>query len=1003
MLSISNEYELSLNDNSSQLIKAKIAFADKTVRELTGDDIVSCSFDQQVSSDSSFDIGTAIIGQMNITLNNHDGRFDACDFTDSKFKVWVGKELSTGTEWIQRGLYTANQPDAYNGTIEISALDTLSRFEVPFSEFVEATGLRLNSGVQIRQVIDLMCRYRGVKWDDDGNKAMDETFNFGYVDNNATCRQVLAYCCQVCCVNASATYNGHLRTVWYDTSVFESEDGCDGGVFDSDSPYSTGVSKDGGDFLDYSSGDSVDGGDFFANRMVHTLYAFSSITVNTDDVVITGVSVSERSVTENGETVTGETVKIGNDGYVLAIGNNPLILPGDGRKVAERIAEKVIGMRFRPFSGKHICVPSIEAGDCAYVVDRKQNVYKAYVTRVKYTVNGGMDVACGAKSASRNSADNAGASTSAYVKARNEIQRELSARDLAIKNLGESLANAKGMYHTEVKQDDGSYVYYLHDKPTTGDSRIIYKITAEGIGISTDSGKTYATGLTADGDAILNRIYAIGIDANYIKTGRISAQKGGNFIDLDTGEANLELGASSTVGGKDIATTDSAAAKTLMKYATSISNTIPPTIGWMDACPERSPSYFIWFKIITVMQDGSQVESVPACISGADGSRGPAGADGNDGRGIKSSVPEYYLSWAPNTPTGGSWSTGVPSWVSGTYYWQRLHITWSDGSESYTQPVYDVALTEASSNAQQAIDTVNSLDQKKVFNMLTDNGKVKGLFTKDGQLFINADYIGSGSIDAKQIAIRNLLSIGDDDNSVSVSSSGISFMTGGIQDALTIKPKSYKMVTYSECDDGGSPIWEAVGNASNPPGYTFKCTERAQAYVDSSKIVVAIGVRVDFYANGKRIVLGETYNPVKYQVDTNKSELHFSLVSQGYPFMVYYGLKKTGEYGSNGLPCYDISVGVGVFANGAHVCFNGIDIYYSSPGYGGEIAQKSSGSFLNRDNFIKEVTDRFPLTCQVRIPIAFNNVIRDYVLTFEKGLLVGWDYYTPTDPQYRGY
>lgn len=90
------------------------------MRELTGDDIVSCSFDQQVSSDSSFDIGTAIIGQMNITLNNHDGRFDACDFTDSKFKVWVGKELSTGTEWIQRGLYTANQPDAYNGTIEIS-------------------------------------------------------------------------------------------------------------------------------------------------------------------------------------------------------------------------------------------------------------------------------------------------------------------------------------------------------------------------------------------------------------------------------------------------------------------------------------------------------------------------------------------------------------------------------------------------------------------------------------------------------------------------------------------------------------------------------------------------------------------------------------------------------------------------------------------------------------------------------------------------------------------
>ena len=448
----------------------------------------------------------------------------------------VGKELSTGTEWIQRGLYTANQPDAYNGTIAISALDSLSKFDVPFSEFVEATGLRLNDSVQIRQVIGLMCHYCHVKWDDDGNKAMYRPFVFAYVDQSATCRQVLAYCCQVCCVNASATYNGHLRTAWYDTSVFESEDDCDGGVFDSDSPYSTGASKDGGDFLDYSSGDSVDGGTFITNRNVHQLYAFSNVTVNTDDVVITGVRVSERNVTENNETINGDTVQFGEDGYVLSISNNPLILPGCGRDVAEVIASGVIGMRFRPFSGKHICIPSIEAGDCAYVIDRKQNMYRSYVTRVKYTVNGGMTVSCGAKSASRNSADNAGANTSAYVKARNEMQRELSARDLAIKSLGESLANAKGMYHTEVKQEDGSIVYYLHDKPTTDQSKIIYKIAADGIGISTDSGKTYATGLTADGDAILNRIYAIGIDADYLTTGVIKGKAGNNFWNLNTGE-----------------------------------------------------------------------------------------------------------------------------------------------------------------------------------------------------------------------------------------------------------------------------------------------------------------------------------------------------------------------------------------------------------------------------------------------------------------------------------
>ena len=1139
MLSISSEYELSLNENSNQLIKAKITFADNTVRELTGDDIVSCDFDQQVSSDSSFDVGTAIIDQMNITLNNHDGRFDACDFTKAQFVVWVGKQLSKGTEWIQRGVYTANQPDSYNGTIAVSALDCLSKFEVSFSDYKKSANLTDGQKVTARSVIDGMSRYCGVAWSDDGNADLNVQFCFDYVDQSATCKQVLAYTCQACCVNASAAVDGRLRTVWYDSTPFEAEDSWDGGEFDAAKPYATGASKDGGNFTDYSSGASADGGTFFTNRNVHRLYAFSNITVNTDDVVITGVRVTERSVTVGSKTTNGGTYTVGTDGYVLDVSNNPLIIPGTGKSVADRIGAKVIGLRFRPFSGKHICVPSLEAGDCACVIDRKQNVYKTYVTRVKYSVNGGMTVSCGAKSASRNSADNAGASTSAVVKSRNELHQELGIRDEAIKNLGESLANASGLYHTEAKQPDGSTVYYLHDKPTTGESQIIYKVTASGIGISTDAGKTYATGLSADGNAVLNRIYAIGINADYLTTGRISSKNGNSFIDLDTEEANLKLGNKSTVGGKVIATTDVAASKTVTKYATSTSNTTAPTSGWQDSCPPRKAGSYIWFKIITVMQSGAQIESMPSCISGADGAngvdgkdgeRGPAGRDGVstyfhrayatsadgrqgfsvsygagktylgtyvdstttdstdpskyqwslikgadgedgvpgkngtdgktyylhiayatsadgrqgfsttdgsgkkyigqcvdltvkdptdpakytwtmfkgadgangvDGRGIKSSVPEYYLSTSASSATGGSWSTSVPAWSSGRYYWQRLHITWSDGGTSYTDPVFNSALTSANQNAETAVDTVNSFDQRKVFNLLTDNGRIKGLFTQDGQLFVNADYIGSGSIDAKRVAIRNLLSIGDDTNSVSVSSSGISFMSGGVKDALTIKPKSYKMVTVSKSGYNGNPIWEATGVASDPKTYGFDCTEKAQAFTYAGKTRVSIGVRVDFYANGSRHILGGRYDPLEYEIDTSKDTQSFTVQSQ--PFIVAFTLKKSSEAGSNGLPRYTISVSLVLIANGVHVCINGIDVFYSSPGYGGEISQKSTGAFLNRENFVKEVTDSFPLTCQVRIPIAMNNAIRDYVLTFEKGLLVGWDYYTPADSQYKGY
>lgn len=1001
MLSISSEYELSLNENSNQLIKAKITFADNTVRELTGDDIVACDFDQQVSFDSSFDIGTAIIGQMTITLNNHDDRFDACDFTKAQFVVWIGKQLSKGTEWIQRGVYTANQPDSYNGTIAISALDNMSKFEKPFSVFMGSVGAFNGTSVSVRTFLTELCKFCGMTWADSGDKALDSKFKFGYVGSGATCRQVLAYACQALCVNASITNDGRLRTVWYDSAPFEAESDLDGGEFDAAKPYATGASKDGGNFTDYSSGASADGGTFFTNKGVHRLYAFSNITVNTDDVVITGVRVTERSVTVGNKTTNGGTYTVGTDGYVLDVSNNPLIIPGTGKSIADRIGAKVIGLRFRPFSGKHICVPSLEAGDCAYVIDRKQNVYKTYVTRVKYSVNGGMTVSCGAKSASRNSADNAGASTSAVVRARNELHQELGIRDETIKNLGETLANASGLYHTEAKQPDGSTVYYLHDKPTTGQSRIIYKVTASGIGISTDAGKTYATGLSADGNAVLNRIYAIGINADYLTTGRIRSKNGNSFIDLDTEEANLKLGNKSTVGGKVIATTDAAASKTVTKYATSTSNTTAPTSGWQDSCPPRKAGSYIWFKIVTVMQSGAQIESSPSCISGADGANGANGTNGKDGRGIKSSVPEYYLSTTPSAVTGGSWLTSVPAWSSGKYYWQRLHITWSDGGTSYTDPVFNSALTSANQNAKTAVDTVNSLDQRKVFNLLTDNGKIKGLFTQDGQLFVNADYISGGTIDAKQVAIKNLLSIGDDENSVDVSSTGISFKAGGVQNALTIKPKSYKMVTVSKSGYNGSPIWDATGNASDPQTYGFDCTEKVQAFTYAGKTRVSIGVRVDFYANGYRHILGGRYDPLEYEIDTSKDTQTFTVQSQ--PFFVQFTLKKSSEAGSNGLPCYTMKVGLILIANGVHVCINGIDVFYSSPGYGGEISQKSTGAFLNRENFVKEVTDSFPLTCQVRIPIAVNNAIRDYVMTFEKGLLVGWDYYTPSDSQYRGY
>lgn len=59
------------------------------------------------------------------------------------------------------------------------------------------------------------------------------------------------------------------------------------------------------------------------------------------------------------------------------------------------------------------------------------------------------------------------------------------------------------------------------------------------------------------------------------------------------------------------------------------------------------------------------------------------------GRGIASSVNEYYLSTSRTTQTGGSWSTTAPKWQTGRYLWIRLKTTFSNGAVEYSTPYID--------------------------------------------------------------------------------------------------------------------------------------------------------------------------------------------------------------------------------------------------------------------------------------------------------------------------
>lgn len=74
--------------------------------------------------------------------------------------------------------------------------------------------------------------------------------------------------------------------------------------------------------------------------------------------------------------------------------------------------------------------------------------------------------------------------------------------------------------------------------------------------------------------------------------------------------------------------------------------------------------------------------------------------------------------------------------------------SWVESRDGYI----DVAADKARQDAEKKVtDLDNSLNQTSIFNRLTNNGKIKGIYMSDGSLFINADYIKSGTMSADLI------------------------------------------------------------------------------------------------------------------------------------------------------------------------------------------------------------------------------------------------------------
>jgi hypothetical protein len=456
------------------------------------------SYTEQGGSDG-FPLGVAVSKTITLTIDNIDERYSKYDFYYARIALYTEADIDYQTlephiERMQEGVFTVLNPVAIGDVIELTAYDDMWKSDRTFST-------QLTYPTTALQLLQEVCTSCGMVLGSPTFRNSD--FSISSAPEKTTGRKIIGYIAQLACGNA-VIQNGMLTIKTHDFSAFS-------GITDSTKPESLKADSGYHIFEDFSTDPDID----------------------TDNVVITGISTEVESET-GGEA---ETVISGTDDYCIKI-TNPLI-KGKEQAVVNSIAELLVGVTLRKFSGDFFPNPTVEFMDLACVVDRKDKVYRTIVTTHEFSYLGGSSFSCDINSPERQAGEYYSEAAEIYNGIKKDVasnKNNISNMQNAIELLNTTLENAAGMYESNSKQPDGSVVSFIHDKPTLAESKVVIKVTAEAIGLSNDGGKTYPYGIILTGDLIARILYTVGINADYIISGKISSKNGAVYFDLDNNE-----------------------------------------------------------------------------------------------------------------------------------------------------------------------------------------------------------------------------------------------------------------------------------------------------------------------------------------------------------------------------------------------------------------------------------------------------------------------------------
>lgn len=637
MINVTNQLKTESLLNSNYYVTANAVLRDGTALNLEKEDFYLDGNGIVDSSDSGdFPVGVAIEKTATLALVNDDDRFSDYNFVGAQFTLFLNLQLSDRLETIRRGTFIVSKKPATSDEINLTLLDYMSKAETGYNT-------NLVFPCSVREVLEDACQQTGIVLGDAVFKNAD--YQVQKKPENTTFRAVIGMVAALAGGNARIDENDNLRIITFDdgtdTITLETVPWCD---------------INGNTILDIDSNEI----ETILERKGFKPNFINNLTYDVDDVVVTGVKYTDNET----------EYKYGTDGYVITIDNK--LLTGNEQVGVDLIGKELVGMRLRPFSCDSIAIGYATFGDRITFSDIKGNIYYSYLTDVDFAFSGSTSFSCNAKSMEDINADYPDSMQVEVDNIKKDSEKKITAYDAKLKQMNELAANTLGFYYTEEIQADGSTVSYRHDKPTLTDSKVIYKTGVDGFFLSVDGGRTWKAGFDSNGDAVLNILYAIGIQSDWINTRGFTAKDNdGNItfrIDAETGAVNLNA-TELTIKGK---TPENVANAEVEKFITEV--------------------YSPQIKVLQEQIDG-QIEAffgdyVP------DGNNEPASTWADDTTKEKHLGDLFYI--VNNEEYGGQAYRYAK--INGEYKWDY---------------VKDTAVVKALADAAQAQNTANS--KKRIF------------------------------------------------------------------------------------------------------------------------------------------------------------------------------------------------------------------------------------------------------------------------------------------------